>query len=515
MTVASSEAPVATHVGEETSPPILRTRGLSKRYGKHLALHPFSLDLLPGEVHVLFGENGAGKSTLISILAGARDPSAGELEIDGWCGRFQSVAEARARGVRAVFQEFSLIPTLTVAQNIVLGEEPVGTGGVLAPRRALNEVKALIDRLGFALNPHDLISALPRGKQQMVEICKALRRTPKVLILDEPTASLSEHDAQCLFALVHTLKAQGTAIIYITHRMHEIPLLGDRVTVLRDGRQIATVGADASEQKLIELMTGRTLSDIYPEPCTPLGPVRLTIDNLSLEPVLGSITVQCVSLNVRAGEIVGVAGLVGCGKSELGQACFGLRRVAEGSIALDGDALRANHPADAIKRGLWYSPADRKTDGLALEQSAGHNMSLSGLRWGEWGGAVLKPAQEKRALNALSGRVEFNALRLKENIANFSGGNQQKVLLAKGLAQDISVYVFDEPTVGVDVGARQSIYKCLAELSAAGAAILLVSSDLPELMGLTHRMVVMNEGRIVSEFQRHEYDEQQILEKFF
>jgi len=494
--------------------PALRVRGLSRRYGQHLALQDVTLDLHAGEVHVLFGENGAGKSTLISMLAGAREPSAGEIEIGSHRGIFGSVGQARAHGVRAVFQEFSLVPTLTVAENITLGEEPVRRG-LLSRAAARAEAAALVERLGFALDVDAKVADLPRGKQQMVEICKALRQAPRVLILDEPTASLSEHDAQALFGLVRRLKADGTAIVYITHRLHEIPALGDRVTVLRDGQQVATVPADTPEHRLIELMTGRTLANIYPAP-GPVGErVRLSLEDVSLALRPGTVTVRDARLQVRAGEIVGIAGLVGCGKSELAQACFGLRPLAAGRIELDGRAVRFGHPADAIAAGLWYSPADRKHDGLALGLPAGDNMSLSGLRFGPVRGRWLRPRRERAQLRELSQQVDFAAPRLREPAANFSGGNQQKVMLAKGLAQDIGVYVFDEPTVGVDVGARQAIYRCLAQLSAAGAAILLVSSDLPELLGMTHRLLVMNDGRITGEFRRDEYDEHRILAKFF
>lgn len=495
--------------------PVLRVRGLSKRYGHHVALDNVTLELAAGEVHVLFGENGAGKSTLISMLAGAREPSAGEIEVGHHRGAFASVAEARAHGVRAVFQEFSLVPSLTVAENIMLGEELVVVGGLLAKAKALDEARTLIHQLGFALDPEARVASLPRGKQQMVEICKALRRPPRVLILDEPTASLSEHDARALFTLVRRLKGEGTTVVYITHRMHEIPALGDRVTVLRDGQQVATVPASTSEARLIELMTGRTLANIYPAPGRVQERVRLAIEDLHLVPEPGAVTVRGASLTVRAGEIVGLAGLVGCGKSELAQACFGLKRASAGRILLDGTATRFRHPADAIAAGLWYSPSDRKHDGLALDLPAGDNMGLSGLHFGPVRGRWLRPRAERRHLGAIARRVDFAAPRLREPAANFSGGNQQKVLLGKGLAQDIGVFVFDEPTVGVDVGARLAIYRCLADLSAAGAAILLVSSDLPELLGMTHRLLVMNDGRIVGGFERADYDEHRILERFF
>ena len=495
--------------------PVLQAHGLSKRYGQHLALHDVSFSVRAGQVHVLFGENGAGKSTLISMLAGAREPSEGEIEVAGFRGAFRSVSESRQHGVRAVFQEFSLIPMLSVADNITLGEEPLTVGVILSPSKAREEAQRLIQVLGFDLDPDTRVETLPRGKQQMVEICKALRHRPKVLILDEPTASLSEHDAQSLFKLVRQLKDQGTAIVYITHRMHEIPLLGDEVTVLRDGRLVATVPATTPESKLIELMTGRTMAKIYPVLRDEFGPERLVMDHVTLRHQVGQVAVRDASLQVRAGEIVGIAGLVGCGKSELAQACFGLHRLQKGEIRLDGQALRLRRPADAIASKIWYSPSDRKNEGLALGRPARENMSLSGLVWGSFASRWLKPKRERAMLHDVAGRVEFPKQRLSEPVGNFSGGNQQKVLLAKGLAQDIEVFLFDEPTVGVDIGARLAIYQCLGELSAAGAAIVMVSSDLPELMGMTHRMLVMNEGRIVAEFQRAEYDEHRILEKFF
>jgi len=336
-----------------------------------------------------------------------------------------------------------------------------------------------------------------------------------VLILDEPTASLSEHDAQSLFALVRRLKQDGTAVVYITHRMHEIPVLGDRVTVLRDGQFVATVAAATPESRLIELMTGRQLARIHPPLPRERGPVRLSVEHVSLQPQPGAVTVREAQLSVHAGEIVGVAGLVGCGKSELAQACFGLRPLAAGRIVINGHPGRLGHTSDAIRRGLWYSPADRKHDGLALGRPAAENIALSGLRFGPQRSFWRRPRREGAQLERLAGRVDFNARRLGEPVANFSGGNQQKILLAKGLAQEVGVYVFDEPTVGVDVGARLSIYRCLADLSASGAAILLVSSDLPELLGMTHRLLVMHEGRIVAQFERPDYDEQRILECFF
>jgi len=501
----------AQHDGGPAAPPVLSMRELGKRYGAHWALRKVSLNLASGEVHVLFGENGAGKSTLISLLAGAGQPTEGVVSIGGFKGAFRSVTEARGHGVRAVFQEFSLVPNLTVADNIVLGDEATGRCGLLDKAAARREARRLIERLGFDLDAQALVADLPRGKQQMVEICKAVRAVPKVLILDEPTASLSTHDTQALFALLNRIKAQGTAIVYITHRMEEIGALGDVITVLRDGEMIATVPASTDESRLIELMSGRKLSDLYPLPRTALGGPRLQIEGLSTED--GSV--REVDLEVREGEILGVAGLVGCGKSELGQACFGLRRRASGRIRLNGRPVEFRHPADAIAAGVWYSPPDRKRDGLALIRPALENMLVSALEFGKIQGLFLKPRAEADATRRQSSKVEFPVSRIRENVANFSGGNQQKVMLAKSLGQDIDVYLFDEPTVGVDVGARQSIYRYLNELAASGAAIVLISSDLPELLGMANRIAVMRSGRIAAQFERKAFDQHKILEQFF
>ncbi len=508
MSQAAVAAPDALASG---GVPVLKACGLGKRYGAHQALQGVGLDLMPGEVHVLFGENGAGKSTLISMMAGANQPSDGHLEVMGERVELATVARARALGIRAVFQEFSLIPHLSVADNIALGEESVGGLGFLAKSVMRAKAARLIADLGFELDADALVSQLSRGKQQMVEICKAVGQAPRLLILDEPTASLTEHDTQALFALVRRLKAAGTSIVYITHRMHEIPEIGDTVTVLRDGRQVATVPADTEADALIELMTGRTASDIYPECVRRPGSIRLELKHVSS--VCGRV--KDASLEVRAGEIVGVAGLVGCGKSELGQAIFGAVGTASGEVHLDGRKVVFRHPADAIRAGLWYSPADRKHDGLAMMRSAFDNIGLSSLMFGRNRGFFRKPGQEGKLVSELSRQVEFPFSRAHEPVSNFSGGNQQKTLLAKGLAQDIDVYVFDEPTVGVDVGARQAIYKYFGELSARGAAILLISSDLPELLGMSHRLLVMRDGCTVAGFGRDEFDEHAILEQFF
>jgi len=502
--------PIADHGGGWTQA-ALTANDLGKRYGSHWALLSANLAFFPGEVHILFGENGAGKSTLISMLAGAAQPTQGTLSIDKFSGYFRSVNEAREHGVWAVFQEFSLVPNLSVADNIVLGDEALNCCGLLDKVAARAEARALIERLGFDLDEKAVVGDLPRGKQQMVEICKAVRAVPRVLILDEPTASLSTHDTAALFDLLRRMKAQGTAIIYITHRMEEIAQLGDVITVLRDGEVIAKVAASIDEPQLIELMSGRKLSDLYPVPPPVTGDVRFEISRVSTVDGL----LEDVSLSVRAGEILGVGGLVGCGKSELGQACFGLLPHSSGQIRLDGRILGFRHPADAIAAGVWYSPPDRKHDGLAMVRPARENMLMSAMDFGKLRGMFVKPRAAAAQTDWQASRVDFPVGRASESVANFSGGNQQKIMLAKSLCQEIAVYIFDEPTVGVDVGARQAIYRYLHELASVGSAIVLISSDLSELLGVAHRIAVMRGGRIASEFIRPDFDQHKILEQFF
>ncbi|MEZ5722831.1 MAG: sugar ABC transporter ATP-binding protein [Paracoccaceae bacterium] len=397
----------------------------------------------------------------------------------------------------------------------MVGEEPLNRFGLFSRAMARGRGTSADRRIRFRSRPRRAGDLADAGKQQMVEICKALRQRPRLLILDEPTASLSEHDSQILLDLVRRLKAQGTAIIYVTHRMHEIPAIGDCVTVLRDGQLIDTVPADTPEDDLIRLMTGRQMSKVYPEPRVDLGDVRLRIDNITTARQSGHVQVKGASLTVRAGEIVGIAGLVGCGKSELAQAAFGLHFLEEGNITVDGRTGRASHPSVAIRNKVWYLPSDRRLDGLSMMRSARENMALSSYSFGPLEGAWVKRNRETRILEELARHVDFDIGKLDDPVSSLSGGNQQKVLLAKAMVQDISVYVLDEPTVGVDIGACLSIYRALAELSALGAAILIVSSNLPELMGLTHRLMVMSDGRFVAEFQRDEYDEHRILEQFF
>jgi ribose transport system ATP-binding protein len=491
---------------------VLRLTGVSKRFPGVLALDNIDFDLRAGEVHVLFGENGAGKSTLINLIAGTFPPDAGALTLRGAPVRLQSPQHARQLGINAVFQEFSLVPTLSAQDNLFLGRETV-RGGVLDKGAIARGARETFDLLGFELDPKAPVGRLPRAEQQMVEIAKALQGEPSILILDEPTASLTENEAERLFGLIQRLKAQGLGIIYITHRMQEIRRLADRITVLRDGRRIATVDATAAtETGLVELMTGRKVEALYPTIAHNPGPVALRTEHLTL----ADGRVADVSIEARAGEIVGLAGLVGSGKSEVGRACFGLEPIASGTIEVRGRPVAQPTPQSMLARGIIYVPPDRRAEGLAVTRSARENMSLASLGLPSFSRlGVLRRGAERTTIGEVARRLNLRPPNIERLVGSFSGGNQQKIVLGRGLTRDIDIFIFDEPTTGVDVGAKAEIYGFMKELCERGAAIVLISSDLPEILHLAHRAYVMHRGQLRAELRGSEITEQAVLANFF
>jgi ribose transport system ATP-binding protein len=492
--------------------PLVDCRALVKAYPGVLALDRADFQLQSGEVHVLFGENGAGKSTLISLLAGAQDPTSGDILVRGQPVRFDSVHKARELGISAVFQEFSLVPQLSVEDNLFLGAER-SKRGFLDRRRMRRETLAILSSLGFALEPAATVQHLTRAQQQMVEIAKAFRTEPSVLILDEPTASLTERETEQLFALIRAATGRGVGVIYITHRIEEIRRIGDRVTVLRDGRVIATVDAKTtSEARLVELMTGRIITEIYPRIDHSPGKTVLRVEQLTIP----SGNVQDASIEVRAGEVVGIAGLVGSGKSDLVRACFGLEEIAAGRVWLDGENITGLRPGALLKRGFFYLPPDRREEGLMLMRSCRENIALPALRERSMRkGPFINRAQESSLVQRVLGRINLQPELTERDVAFFSGGTQQKVLLAKGLSRPVRLYVLDEPTVGVDVATRSAIYRFIAETCEQGAAVLLVSSDLPEVLHMSHRLYVMYRGQVQAELSGSDIGERNVLEHFF
>ncbi len=504
---------VATGTAAQAAVPVLlRLEKVSKHFPGVVALDGVDFDLRPGEVHVLFGENGAGKSTLIALAAGVYRPTEGRIEFRGQGIDLASVHQARQLGISAVFQEFSLVPQLTVEENLFLGAEL--TEKIFLNKRAMHaKAREILDRLGFPLKPGVRVAYLSRAEQQMVEIAKAFRSDLSVLILDEPTASLTERETQRLFMLIEQAKRQDVGVIYITHRMNEIKRIGDRITVLRDGRYVATLNvADASEARLVELMTGRVIAQIFPKVRYQPGATMLDVRGLTTR---GGV-VSNVSIRVQGGEIVGLAGLVGSGKSEVARACFGVEPVAAGAVAFDGADVTGMTPREMLERGFFYVPPDRRAEGLVMVRGARENIALPSLGLPQFSiGPFLDRAAERSRARDLAKQLNLQPLNIERAVDNFSGGNQQKVLLAKALSREVKLFVFDEPTVGVDVGTRVAIYKFIAELCEAGAAILLISSDLPEILHLTNRTYVMHRGVLRAELRGSDITEDKVLSHFF
>ncbi len=504
---------------EQIQSPLLRVENITKKFPGTLALDKVSLDIKNGEVHVLFGENGAGKSTLIQIIAGVHKQSKGKLFFNGEKIELQSVQHARDLGISAVFQEFSIIPQLSVQENLFLGSESV-KGPFLDKNTLRDQANETLSKLGFPLEPNKLVMYLSRAEQQMVEIAKAFRTKPSLVILDEPTASLTERETDQLFTKIEELKKEGIGIIYITHRINEIQRIGDRITVLRDGKFISTIPVkEASEEKLVELMTGRIIDKIFPEIKSKPNKPLLKIENLTLH----NEVLKNVSVNIRAGEVVGIAGLVGSGKSQIGRASFGLEHIESGKIDFCGNTVYSSNrhinnlnPRAMLDRGLYYVPSDRREEGLVMVQNVRENIVLPSLGMELFSGKLfLKRSNEKKQVNDLSEKLDLSPPNIERDVEHFSGGNQQKALIGKALARKVKLFIFDEPTVGVDVGARMLIYKFIAELCEAGSGVILISSDLPEILHLAHRAYVMHRGILQAELPKEELSEQSVLKYFF
>lgn len=499
--------------GADQETTLLKLRGITKSFVGVRALDDVDFDLNTGEVHALFGENGAGKSTLINVIAGALTPERGSIELQGHREQLGSVHEARRLGIAAVFQEFSLAPALTVEENLFLGSEPK-RWRLLDKRATRRRAQEALANLGFKVSPTARVSSLSRAEQQMVEIAKAILTKPKVVIFDEPTASLTEQETTQLFQLIARLKAQGVGIVYITHRIAEIFEIGDRVTVMRDGRKIQTLPlSDVDQNRLVELMTGRQIGAFFPHIAHNPGEAVLRMSDLRTR----DGRVRGVSIGVRAGEIVGLAGLVGCGKSEIGRACFGLTELADGSVVeFCGERETRPLPRRMLARGLQYLPSDRRREGLMLERSTRENITLAMLSEPELKcmGFLRRRAERARAQH-LAEKMGVTPLRMENAVIQYSGGNQQKIVLAKMMSRDMKVLILDEPTVGVDVSSKAEIYGFLAKMVESGIGILLISSDLPEILNLSHRVYVIHEGIVRSHFQGADITENKILESFF
>jgi len=487
--------------------PVFEARDIVKTYPGVRALDGVSFDLRPGEVHAVVGENGAGKSTLIHVLSGVTLPESGILLLDGRPVVFPSPHEAARHGIGVVFQELSLVEDLSIAENLFVGRQPAGRLGLIDRRALRRQAAALLSEFRWNVDPETPVRELRSAQRQVVEILKALSLGPRVLILDEPTSSLAAREKGLLFNCLRRLRREGRSIVYISHRLAEVFEIADRVTVLRDGRRVDTRRAsDLAEGDLVRLMVGRELSDVYGTRLHALGAERLRLVDGRRRGAFAGIT-----LSVRRGEIVGLAGLAGAGRTELGRALFGAEPLDEGTIILDGATLRIRTPGDAIRAGIAYLTESRKEDGLFLELTLRENCAAPRLGdfCGRFGllddGAITRFAESCRKSHRIASPG------VQAPVASLSGGNQQKVLLAMWLGIRPRVLIADEPTRGVDVGARSEICQMLRGLAANGTAILLISSDLPELLGLSDRIVVLRGGRLAGEFQGSQATEEAIL----
>jgi ABC-type sugar transport system ATPase subunit len=497
---------MATLIAEPATDPVVALRAAGKTYGPITALHGVDLELRAGEVMCLAGENGAGKSTLIKILTGAIRRDAGEYVIDGRDVGNPSPSQAREAGIGVVYQELSLLGDLSVAENLLMGRLP-SRRGITRPRQLRKQARAMLERVGLEhLDPDAQVGTLSLALQQLVEIAKVLGESPRVLIFDEPTTALSESETKALLARIHQLRDEGHAVMYVTHHLEEMFEIGDRVTILRDGGLVtAAPMSDFDQNSLIASMVGREIESLYPASARTIGDARLQVEGL--RPRGSAAPMDFV---VRAGEIVGIAGLLGSGRSELLRAIFGADGVEAGRVSVDGKRVPGGDPRAAVRAGMGLLTEDRKRLGLLLELSIRENASLANLDeisrfW------LVDRRRERSVVDQYLGGLKLRAGSWEQPVSSLSGGNQQKVLLARWLATNAKVLMFDEPTKGVDVGAKAEIYKVIGDLAAEGLGVIVVSSYLPEVLGLADRVLVMREGTIAGELPAAGTSEEDVL----
>ena len=488
------------------SEPLLRMLGIHKAFPGVQALQDAEIEVLPGEVHVLLGENGAGKSTLMKVLCGQYSGDAGNVLFSGEEIRPTNPSEAERLGLIMIHQELNLVPGLTVAENIYLGHEPTRGGLISSDKMRLGSLE-LLQTLRCEVDPDTQVSQLSVAQQQLVEIARALRRKARLLVMDEPTAALSDAEIEALFEVIRDLCRDGVPVIYISHRMKEIFAIGDRVTVMRDGRTVGTQDIEGTEVgELIRMMVGRTIAEQIPKREVPFGDVVLEVEGLARS---GALSPVCFSL--RSGEILGVAGLMGSGRTELARAIFGADPIDAGEIHVDGRALPGGDPAASIAAGLGFITEDRKQQGLVLQCSVVENITLTCLDDVTSLGVLDLGAERNIARHQVE-KLHIQIASLDQEIVNLSGGNQQKVVLARWLAARCRVLLFDEPTRGIDVGAKVEIYELIGELVEQGVAVFLISSEMPELLGLADRVAVMHEGALQGILPRAEATQEKIME---
>jgi ribose transport system ATP-binding protein len=501
----------------EAVPPVLQMRGMSKRYPGARALNAANLEVRRGEVHVLVGENGAGKSTLMKILSGAVRADAGEILLDGDTVELDSPLRARQLGISTIYQELTLVPHLSVAENIFLGKTPTRWAGIVDRRRMRQEARRILDTLGVAIECDAPVHSLRLAQQQMVEVARALSDKARILVMDEPTSALSQREVEQLFATIARVISNGVAVIYISHRMDEVFRIGHRVTVLRDGSHVATCNIEeVTAAGLVRLMANREVSDQYPRRHHARGAELLRVDRLD------GGGLKEIAFTLHRGEILGIAGLVGAGRTRLARAIVGadppsrsaLRRASRDGkrrIVVRGSPEAIESPADAVRAGIGFLPEDRKQQGLVLPLSVERNISISHLSALARFGVVNHPKEHGEAESAIAS-LRIRTPGSEQLVLNLSGGNQQKVVLAKWLAAHADILIFDEPTRGIDVAARHDIYLLMNQLVENGAGLIMISSDLPEVLGMSDRILVMRGGRVIRELDAQEATDAAVLQ---
>ena len=487
------------HTDDAPGAALLSLRGASKTFGPVIALADGTIDIRPGEIHALVGENGAGKSTLVKILAGVHAPDGGEFVVNGEPVSFRTPADSKAAGISVIYQEPTLFPDLSVAENIFIGRQPKGAAGLISRGEMRRQARALFDTLGVPIDPDRIAEGLSIADQQIIEIAKAISLDANVLVMDEPTAALSGVEVERLFGVARGLRDKGTGILFISHRFDEVFALCDRITVMRDGRYIAVhTTADVTVPQIVREMVGRDVDALYPKEDAVIGDTVLRVEGLGRAGVF-----QNISFEVRSGEIVGLAGLVGAGRTEVARAIFGIDRYDTGQVTLHGKALKPHSPQAAIEAGIGFVPEDRRKQGLVMDLSVAKNATLTlRNRLARFG--LISGSRETSAANDWSGRLRVKTGSQQYAVSTLSGGNQQKVVLAKWLATEPTLLIVDEPTRGIDVGTKAEVHRLISDLAGRGIAIIMISSELPEVLGMADRILVMHEGRITAELPRAE-----------
>ncbi|MCU1542735.1 MAG: D-xylose transporter ATP-binding protein [Microbacteriaceae bacterium] len=499
--MATEQSPTAMPETARTSDTrsVLSLTGAAKTFGPVVALADGTIDLRPGEIHALVGENGAGKSTLVKILAGVRAPDAGDFVVAGERASFRTPADSKAAGISVIYQEPTLFPDLTVAENIFIGRQPTGRGRLIDRREMRRRARELFVTLGVPIDPDRTAEGLSIADQQIIEIAKAISLDARVLVMDEPTAALSGVEVERLFTVARALRDKGAGILFISHRFDEVFALCDRITVMRDGRYVAVHNtADVSVPEIVKEMVGRELGALFPKEVAPVGDTVLSVSGLNR---LGVFT--DIGFEVRAGEIVALSGLVGAGRTEVARAIFGIDRYDSGTVSLHGKPLSPHSPQRSISAGIGFVPEDRRKQGLVMDLSVARNATLT-LRKSLARFGLISGSRERQAAEEWSARLQVKRSSQDYAVSTLSGGNQQKVVLAKWLATAPKLLIVDEPTRGIDVGTKAEVHRLLSDLAGRGIAIIMISSELPEVLGMADRILVMHEGRISAEFSRAE-----------